>query len=333
MYDSVTASDIPAGAGMVAGYVNGPFAWTHQDWLIHAGAVKVEIAISADYNGGHVLDCETGDATPIECPAWVQMRRAAGVDPTIYCDWSTWPTVRGAFNYLHVAEPHYWIAYWNGQAQVDAGMVAHQYANSAMAGGHYDLSAVADFWPGVDTSGPGAPDPGYSFGPPPGGDGSWAWKVPGTANPPHLGTPPGGNYGWEWIGLEIPFDVNSYPGGPTSHNPQAGHTPDPGYSFGPPPGGDLAWAWKRPGEPDPPRFGPTPGGDYAWEWIRLEIAGDVLSYPGGPHSGSPVVVPPPVNATIDGVKASWSKLAGLLNKDVPDAASALDVAVSQLKNL
>ncbi len=147
LYDSVTAFNIPADAQMVAGYVDGRYAWSASDWARFPGAVKVRIACFAWTNDGHVLDVETGDATPAQAPGWVQMRRAAGVDPTVYCSTSWWPSVRSAFVAQGVPEPHYWIAAYPGiGAQLYPGSVAHQYADP----GPYDVSVVADYWPGVD---------------------------------------------------------------------------------------------------------------------------------------------------------------------------------------
>jgi hypothetical protein len=154
MYDSITAADIPASARMVAGYVSGQWTWTTADWDRFPNAVKVRIATQANVNDGHVLDVEPGDATPAQAPGWVVKRRAAGIDPTIYCNASTWPVVRAAFTTAQVAEPHYWIAKYDNVAAVLDGAVAKQYINPPTSGGHYDLSAVADYWPGVDPTAP-----------------------------------------------------------------------------------------------------------------------------------------------------------------------------------
>lgn len=152
MYDSITAADIPADAQMVAGYVNGTYRWSPGDWARFPNAVKVHIATQANVNDGHVLDVEQGDATPGQAPGWVAMRRAAGVDPTAYCNASTWPLVRAAFQNAGIPEPHYWIAKYDNVASVPAGAVAKQYIDPPAAGGHYDLSAVLDYWPGVDSA-------------------------------------------------------------------------------------------------------------------------------------------------------------------------------------
>lgn len=158
MYDSVTATDIPTSAAMVAGYVSGRFAWSAADWARFPNAVKVGIATQANVNDGQVLDVEPGDATPAQSVGWVQMRRQAGTDPTVYCNASTLPQVQSAFTSAGVAQPHYWVAHYDGKAEIPAGCVAKQYIDPPGSGGHYDLSAVADFWPGVDP-GPGTPPP------------------------------------------------------------------------------------------------------------------------------------------------------------------------------
>ena len=106
-------------------------------------------------NDGHVLDVEPGCSTPASAPGWVQRRRKAGVDPTVYCSLSAWPTVRAAFHNAGVAEPHWWVAAYPGNGpNLYPGTVAHQYANP----GPVDISVVADIWPGVDTT-PTAPTP------------------------------------------------------------------------------------------------------------------------------------------------------------------------------
>src|SRR5437879_960484 len=71
MYDSITAFDIPREAPAVAGYLNGGTAWTGTDWARFPTALKVGIVVSP-VNLGDVLDCEAGDATPAQCPAWIR---------------------------------------------------------------------------------------------------------------------------------------------------------------------------------------------------------------------------------------------------------------------
>lgn len=162
MYDAVNAANIPPGAVMVAGYIDRIklLPWSAADWARFPAAVHVTIVKKASTNDGHVLDVEPGDATPAEAPGWVLMRRVAGADPTVYCSWSAWPSVRAAFRAAGVAEPHYWIARYDGDPTIPAGAVAKQYRGNVAPG--YDVSSVADYWPGVDSpahsnAGGGAP--------------------------------------------------------------------------------------------------------------------------------------------------------------------------------
>ncbi len=163
MYDSVTPHTIPSSAELVAGYLTpSPFAWPDAGWALFPGARHVEIQISSQVNSGHVLDVETGDAPPEHAPGWVAMRRAAGADPTVYCNTSTWPSVRAAFVAAGVPEPHYWLAQYDGDPTIPAawsaaGVVAKQYRTTSS----YDVSSVADYWPGVD------PDPAPTSAPAP----------------------------------------------------------------------------------------------------------------------------------------------------------------------
>ncbi|MGH3625886.1 MAG: hypothetical protein ACRDRL_00345 [Sciscionella sp.] len=147
MYDAVTWQNIPASAAMVAGYDDGGFAWPLAAWTRFPHAVKVHITVFSA-NEAQVLDVENGDATPAQAPGWAQERRKAGQDPTVYCNASTWPDVRAAFGRQRVAEPHYWIADYDGRAEIPAGAVAKQYLGGPTA--PVDVSAVADYWPGVD---------------------------------------------------------------------------------------------------------------------------------------------------------------------------------------
>jgi hypothetical protein len=163
MYDSVTPTDIPTSINgrppaLVAGYIDGVPRWPDSAWARFPNSVHVRIALNPATNDGHVLDVEQGAAQPNQAPGWVQRRRAAGADPTVYCSQSLWPTVRAAFAAAGVAEPHWWIAAYPGPQNPDGspalhvGAVAHQFADPITSGGHWDLSVVADYWPGVDTA-------------------------------------------------------------------------------------------------------------------------------------------------------------------------------------
>lgn len=151
MYDSTNAVDIPADARMVAGYVDGPYAWDDDEWdHWPESVVRVRIATQHTTNDGHVADCEQGDMTPAQAVTWVVMRRRAGADPSVYCDVTHWDAVKAAFLTAQVRAPHYWIAHWDHNTTLPAGAVAKQFNDPPASGGHYDESIVADYWPGVD---------------------------------------------------------------------------------------------------------------------------------------------------------------------------------------
>lgn len=135
---------------MVAGYVDGTFQWQESDWNRFTCDVMVRIATRADTDDGHVADCEPGAMSVSGAVGWVDRRRQDGSDPSVYVSADRWPRVRAAFARAGVAEPHWWVARWNGKRGIPDGAVAHQFTGSAGSGGHFDLSAVRDHWPGVD---------------------------------------------------------------------------------------------------------------------------------------------------------------------------------------
>lgn len=147
MYDGVTVSGLPAvGAQLVAGYTDG--TWPSYAAMVDRfpALTHVSITVHATDNVGIVLDVEAGDATPEEAVNWVLTRRAAGVDPTVYCSVSAWPSVQAAFDTHDVVQPYYWVAHYDGVVSLPAGAIAKQYMDYA----GYDVSIVADYWPGVD---------------------------------------------------------------------------------------------------------------------------------------------------------------------------------------
>jgi LysM repeat protein len=147
MYDGVTPSRIPASATMVAGYVDGKFANIPALRARFPHATVVEIAVSHTTRA-QVLDVETGDATPAGAVQWCTQTMAAtpNTELTVYCNESTWPAVKAAFAAAGVTPPQYWVARYGSSTAIPAGAVALQHTNTA----GYDVSAVADHWPGVD---------------------------------------------------------------------------------------------------------------------------------------------------------------------------------------
>lgn len=160
MYDSVTSHDIPAGAQMVAGYVDGAYAWSLLDWELHLGATKVRITVTGATLDAHVADVETGDLTPALGAEWGRRMLAAGKYPVLYFSLGLWPQVKAAIEAagLQTGQFGAWVALWDGVAQLQPGWLAKQYAHPPGSGGHYDLSVVADYWGGVDPA-PAKPPP------------------------------------------------------------------------------------------------------------------------------------------------------------------------------
>lgn len=145
-YDSVTPANLPAGGAIYPAYANGNYTNQAEVESRFPGVPVPGIDV-LDAGIGIILDVESGDATPQSAPHWVVERRAAGVNPTVYCSESIWQTVINAFNAAGVPQPNYWVAaYPGGGAFVPGGAVAHQYEDT----GPYDISVVLDYWPGVD---------------------------------------------------------------------------------------------------------------------------------------------------------------------------------------
>lgn len=145
MYDSINVARLPATAKMFAGYVNGRWPTFNTLRAAYPRATCISIAVTVDVDAD-VLDVEKGDAYPTQAPAWVVRQRNRGATPTVYCSLNTWPEVKQAFADAGVDEPLYWIAHYDGMSAIPDGAIAKQYTG----GDGYDLSSVADYWPGID---------------------------------------------------------------------------------------------------------------------------------------------------------------------------------------
>jgi hypothetical protein len=149
MYDAVAPSNIPASATMVAGYADGRYANMSQLKARFPHATVVSIAVHHT-TAAQVLDVERGDATPPEAVLWCTqtMARTSNKELTVYCNSSTWPQVRAAFQAARVTEPNYWIAQYDNNPRIPDSAVAKQYASNK----GFDTSVVAGHWPGVDSA-------------------------------------------------------------------------------------------------------------------------------------------------------------------------------------
>lgn len=169
MYDSITPTDIPLSAQMVAGYVDGLYAWPDSGWLRFPKARKVGITVTGQTLDANVADVETGDLTPAQGADWGRRMLAAGKYPVLYFSLGLWPQIKAAIEALHLQTGQFgaWVALWDGTTEINAGWLAHQYAHPPGSGGHFDLSVVADYWPGVDPPPGPAPTPTPIPAPPP----------------------------------------------------------------------------------------------------------------------------------------------------------------------
>lgn len=147
MFDSVSAAKIPLCAEVVAGYLDGAYAWTDADWSRFPGRRHVGIVVTASANAGQVLDVEKGDATPDQAPGWVTRRRAARVDPVVYTSASNVHAVLDAFVAQKVSLPLLWVASWDGLPCWNLGLGHNVVAKQFLAGPDFDLSIVGNHWP------------------------------------------------------------------------------------------------------------------------------------------------------------------------------------------
>jgi hypothetical protein len=148
--DSTNIYDDPLGAAVVLYYCDGIFAVSEATVRARFPNALLVPVSAVGTNAGIVGDVEPGCMTIAQGIAWVVARRAAGHDPTIYCnELNAWPGVRAAFAAAGVAQPHYLVADYDGIAAIPAGAIGKQYENSTLTGGHFDRSVIAAYWPGV----------------------------------------------------------------------------------------------------------------------------------------------------------------------------------------
>lgn len=97
MVDAVNFGNIPNGAfRYAAGYLNGRFATPESQLDRFDGIIRIGVlgGDPTQARFARVLDVETHDATPSDCPAFIMERQRAGHnDATIYCNRDTFPSV------------------------------------------------------------------------------------------------------------------------------------------------------------------------------------------------------------------------------------------------
>lgn len=165
MYDAADILNVPRDAELIGYYVDGAYVPSAASFALFPHARFIPIAVFPSDNRGIVFDGPPDNSTWDRTVDWVVMRRAAGVDPTVYTNASEWPGAVNTFRNRGVAPPHWWIAKWDGNQTVMAGAVAHQYQGSEHGG--YDRSVALDYWPGVDNAPGPAPAPKPTAATPP----------------------------------------------------------------------------------------------------------------------------------------------------------------------
>lgn len=156
VYDAANIRNIPASATLIGYYVDGRYVPSGADMAKFTHARFIPIAVFPTDDKGVVFDGPPDNGTWPGVVDWVVLRRRAGVDPTVYTDLDQWTTGVAEFRARGVDQPHWWIASWNGKAELIPGAVAHQYRGDQTGG--FDLSVAADYWPGVDPA-PAPPSP------------------------------------------------------------------------------------------------------------------------------------------------------------------------------
>lgn len=152
MRDSTNPSDIPvAGTDLVAGYLNGSYAWGSSDWARFPAAGHVTIDVNGSRPDADVLDVEPGDATVAGGVVWLKKALAVQRDyvPVIYCNRSNrtaFVTAAKAAGYSVNTHFKFWVATLDGTRTLSDmnGVAAIQWAGTGQTGHHYDQSDVFD---------------------------------------------------------------------------------------------------------------------------------------------------------------------------------------------
>ena len=168
MRDSTTAGDIPIhGTDLVAGYINGTYAWSDENYGRFPGIPHVFIDIHGDHPNAGVLDVEPGCAHLGAAAGWVKARKALlphAYTPIIYTNRDQLTPLFDtlAAEGLRVEQDfRLWIATLDGTREVHdmTGVTAVQYKRArkqnkdgswaespgpAVTEGHFDESLIYD---------------------------------------------------------------------------------------------------------------------------------------------------------------------------------------------
>jgi hypothetical protein len=156
MYDSTEISAIPAGAKLVAAYVDG--FGGYEAAVARFGAANV-VSISVQNTNADVADVENGAMTPADLPGWLARQYARGImRPGIYCNQSTWPSVKAVVG--GNTRVSYWIAAPGENGSAGPESIDGADAVQNVWEGTYDVSVCQPTWPWYKTP-PAPPKPVY----------------------------------------------------------------------------------------------------------------------------------------------------------------------------
>ena len=160
-YDSTTVRDLPGdGAGYLA-YVDGNYANYTQVKARFPRKPVVKITVTGRTFDAHMADVEAGDLSPASGAVWAKGKLARKEFPTLYFPESSRAAVVSALraNGVDPAKVGMFPAQYNAKAALNhPDDVGHQYLHGDLkaigptgySGGHYDVSVVRAYWPGLD---------------------------------------------------------------------------------------------------------------------------------------------------------------------------------------
>ena len=171
-FDSTTVPDLPAGGDLYLGYVDGRYA--NVDAIRHRFPHRpvVRITVTGRTFDADMADVEAGDLTPASGALWAKGKLDRKQFPVLYFPESSRAAIIASLHALGVDPKHVGMfpAQYDGKAALNQpGDIGKQYLHGdknnpgSYSGGHYDVSVVTGYWPGVDA----APKPraaGFSVG-------------------------------------------------------------------------------------------------------------------------------------------------------------------------
>lgn len=154
IYDAANPANIPATAGAVAGYDDGPESkWPADAWdRFTDAALKVHITVTGAVLTSDVADVENGDLTPESGARWAALKRSVRHErPALYCSLDSWDACKAAVVAagLTAADVDWCVASWGpaagqGTPHLIAGTVWTQYDHDLAPG--YDVGEADPAW-------------------------------------------------------------------------------------------------------------------------------------------------------------------------------------------